>query len=99
MLTRDTEDRLLARCAQVGRDASRALSADEANVFRLAAQLVRSWYPDAAQHLDLSSKQYFVSHRSVHMRRFEDLTKNGLVTDLPRFRGMLLQRLKGKSTW
>lgn len=99
-MTREVEDRLLTRCVMAARDrVPVALSPDEANVFRLAAQLVKTRYPAAASYLERTSKSYFANHREASPKRFPDLVKSGVVTDLPRFRTLLEHRLEGKRTW
>lgn len=94
MNARDREDLMLARCVRASRSATTAATTDEASVFRLAAQLVKTWHPDASHRLDVCSQQYFKSHPSDHALRFDDLVRAGLVTDVSRLRNMLLHQLR-----
>lgn len=94
MVSRDLEAQFLTRCVQVATTSASASTADEANLFRLAAQLVRTWYPEAASKLELSSRRFFEGHQRAQVRRFDDLVREGLVTDVSRLRSMLLHRLR-----
>lgn len=96
---REHENQLLTRCAQVAQAASHAVSPDEANVFRLAAQLVKSRYPAAAANLESAGERFFQSHLQARKKRFPEVVQSGLVRDLPRFRNMLERQLKGQRTW
>lgn len=95
MNSRDVESALLARCAAVAREATQsAQDQREANVFRLAAMVIRSRCPADSMHLMSASERYFSAHPDARLPPAEVL-RNGWVSSLPRLRDMLSQRLKG----
>ncbi len=98
MTSRVAEALLLQRCVAVAQTGSDALTADEANLFRLAAQLVRTNYPAASAVLAQSEARYTSSHSAVPRPSFAAILATGLVTDLPRLRSMLEQLLSRRGT-
>lgn len=89
MNARDDEAALLARCAAVSRDpVQTAKDQREANVFRLAAMVVRSSFPDESKRLMSASDQYF-SRRPDEILDPADIVRKGWVVSLPRLRDML----------
>jgi hypothetical protein len=93
MTARDTESALLARCSVVARVAAEsAQDQREANVFRLAAMIVRSRFPAESLCLMQASERYFASHPDERLAS-ADVVKKGWVLSLPRLRDMLSHRL------
>ncbi|MEB0134139.1 hypothetical protein QN362_02220 [Actimicrobium sp. CCC2.4] len=98
MTSRATEALFLKRCLTVAQTGGDALSADEANLFRLAAQLLRTNYPGASAALAQSDARYASSHPAVGRPSFSVMLASGLVRDLPRLRSMLEQLLSRPAT-
>ncbi|PND31731.1 hypothetical protein C1I89_23230 [Achromobacter pulmonis] len=95
MTARDAESALLARCSVVAREAVQsAQDQREANVFRLAAMVVRSRFPRESMCLMQASDQYFASHPDEKLAPAE-VVRKGWVSSLPRLRDMLSHRLCG----
>ena len=95
MTARDAESALLARCSVVAREAAQsAQDQREANVFRLAAMVVRSRFPRESICLMQASDQYFASHPDEKLAPAE-VVRKGWVSSLPRLRDMLSHRLCG----
>ena len=93
MVARGVELDLLSRCSVVARDdAPTALDQREANVFQLAAAVVRSQFPHEAKCLMLASERYFSLHPNERLVA-SDVIRKGWVTSLPRLRDMLSQKL------
>ena len=96
MTARDAESALLTRCAVVAREAEQsAQDQREANVFRLAAMVVRSRFPGESLCLMQASERYFASHPNDRLAP-EDVVRNGWILSLPRLRDMLSHRLDGR---
>jgi hypothetical protein len=95
MTARDVEATLLARCSVVAREpAQAATNQREANVFRLAAMVVRARFPSESGCLMQASERYFASHPNERLAP-ADVVKKGWVVSLPRLRDMLSHRLYG----
>lgn len=95
MTARDTESALFARCAAVARDVAQAARDQrEANVFRLAAMVIQSRFPNEAKRLMQASEQYFASRPDEKLAPV-DVVRMGWVLSLPRLREMLSHRLYG----
>jgi hypothetical protein len=95
MSVRDLESTLLSRCAAVAREvAQTAQDQREANVFRLAAMVVQSRFPNESQRLMRASEQYFAAHPSEMLAPAE-VVRKGWVFNLPRLRDMLSHQLHG----
>jgi hypothetical protein len=89
MTARELESALLTRCTAVARQhAQEALDQREANVFRLAAMVVRSRFPAESACLMQVSDQYFALHPSEKLAA-EEVVSKGWVLSLPRLRDML----------
>ena len=93
MSARDNEESLLKRCVWASRNES-AHAADqrEANVFRLAASVLRSQHPCEAQRLSQASERYFADHPDERLASSLVL-QNGWIISLPRLRDMLSFKL------
>ena len=88
---RKREADLLARCVAAGRSNAEARDRREANVFRLAAMVIQSRFPDVSNGLMRASERYFA-------RRPGDRLPPAIVCErwlfgLPRLREMLTRRL------
>jgi hypothetical protein len=95
MTAREMESALLARCAAVARAvAPTANYPREANVFRLAAMVVRSRFPGESESLMQASERYFAAHPDEKLAPAEVVGK-GWIMNLPRLRDMLSRRLCG----
>jgi hypothetical protein len=95
MTARELEAALLARCTVAARDvATAAQDQREANVFQLAAMVVRSRYPHESTRLTRASEQYFAMHPDERLAAGE-VVRNGWILSLPRLRDMLSQQLCG----
>lgn len=93
MNAREAESELLARCSAVAREAVQsAQNQREANVFRLAAQVLRSRFPRESLRLIQASERYFVSRPNERLAP-ADVVRKGWVSSLPRLRDMLSHRL------
>lgn len=93
MTARDIEDDLLSRCAAVAQNqAATALDQREANVFRVAAMVIHSQFPQEANALKIASDRYFSSHPDDELE-CAAVVRHGWVMNLPRFRDMLARRL------
>jgi len=92
---RDAESALLARCSAVAQEAApSAQDQREANVFRLAAMVVQSRFPNESKRLMQASEQYFTVHPNERLAPAE-VVRKGWVLGLPRLRDMLSHRLCG----
>lgn len=92
MTARDAESALLARCSVVARElAQSAQDQREANVFRLAAMVVRSRFPSESVCLMQASERYFAAHPNEKLAP-ADVVRKGWVVSLPRLRDMLSHR-------
>lgn len=94
MAARDAES-ALTRCSVVARGTEQsAQDQREANVFRIAAKLVRSRFPSESMCLMRASERYFASHPNERLAP-ADVVRMGWVPSLPRLRDMLSHRLYG----
>lgn len=73
-------------------------SGREADVYRLSAQLLKTRHRMAADFLDSAARQF---HYQAHTtaRRFPDVVRDGLVSDVPRLRNLLEKRMEGIRSW
>jgi hypothetical protein len=94
MSPREAESDLLDRCAAAARGQPTAFARDrrEANVFRVAAMIVRGGFPSESAQLMDASARYFGAHPSDRVSA-EEVVRNGWVFSLPRLRDMLTRRL------
>ncbi|CAE6795169.1 hypothetical protein R70006_05038 [Paraburkholderia domus] len=98
MNARDTESQMLARCAEVAQGAvAPARDREEANVFRLAAMVLRSSLPRESANLMDASDRY-LSHHPADRVDPADVVRNGWVVSLPRLRDMLGVQLRRSRT-
>lgn len=94
MNARETEGKLLARCAAAARSTSATVeNQQEANVFRVASMLLRSKFPQESAHLMDACNLYFGRHPNERLTA-EDVVRKGWVFSLPRLRDMLTVRLR-----
>ncbi|MBV2234582.1 MAG: hypothetical protein KUL75_03445 [Sterolibacterium sp.] len=94
MTAREVESALLARCSAVARETTQvAQDQREANVFQLAAMVVRSQFPAESKCLAQASERYFASHPTEQLASAE-IVRRGWVMSLPRFRDMLSRKLQ-----
>lgn len=92
---RETEAHLLSRCTLMAReDAGQAQDQREANVFRLAAMVVQSRFPNESSRLMHASERYFATHPNERLAA-QDVVRQGWVVSLPRLRDMLSFQLRG----
>ena len=93
MTARELEAALLSRCTLAARQAApTARDQREANVFHLAATVVRSKFPGESARLMNASEQYFSTHPHERLKS-SDIVRHGWITSLPRLRGMLSRQL------
>jgi hypothetical protein len=94
MTARDTESTLLARCSVVARGGASQSANDqrEANVFRVAAMVVRPRFPMESSCLMQASEKYFATHPTEQLAP-ADVVRKGWVFSLPRLRAMLSHQL------
>jgi hypothetical protein len=96
MTARELEATLLSRCTLAARDKSaKACDQREANVFELAARVVRSRFPRESASLMQASDRYFAAHPLDRLASAE-VVRNGWISSLPRLRDMLSNALNGR---
>lgn len=92
--SRQFESDLVNRCVKAARTGRNPASPEEADIYRLSAQLLKTRYPEEARKLDNAAAAYF--EVSGHKpRRFPQVVNDGLVGDVPRFRQLLENALAG----
>jgi hypothetical protein len=92
---RAAESAMIARCAAVARDAgSAAQDWREANVFRVAAMVVRSRFPRESEQLMHVADAYFGAHPDEKLAP-TDVIRQGWIVSLPR----LCERLSRALGW
>ena len=95
MTARDGESEMLKRCAAAARALlPTAQDQKEANVFRLAAMVVQSRFPDESKRLMQVSERYFMQHPCDKLAAV-DVLRQGWVISLPRLRDRLSVQLLG----
>jgi hypothetical protein len=93
MSARENEERLLDRCLLASRDDfAHAADQREANVFCLAATVLRSQHPNEAHCLSQAGERYFAEHPQDRLASSLVL-QNGWIISLPRLRDMLSFKL------
>lgn len=93
MTARELEAAMLTRCITAARgDTSSAQNQREANVFQLAAMVLRSQLPVQSANLEQASELYFVAHPTERLTAAE-VVRNGWVVSLPRLRDRLSRKL------
>jgi hypothetical protein len=70
-------------------------SKDEADVYRVLAQIIRTNYPSLSQNLRILASDFCDRH-AVVARRYVDVVADGLLCDLPRTRQLLETRIRAK---
>ena len=96
MTARSIEAEMLRRCADAA--IGKRLSAEDvtdANVFRLAAMLLRSTFPDEAARLRQLSEAYFRTRPDDRLAA-EEVIHRGWLFSLPRTRQILTSELRGR---
>jgi prevent-host-death family protein len=90
---RDVEFKMITRCAAVARDTTQtAENQSEANVFRLAAMVIRSRFTHESESLMRASEEYFATHPNEQLDP-GDVIRRGWIVNLPRLRDMLSREL------
>lgn len=93
MTAREIESAMLVRCSAVAMGlASSAEDQREANLFRLAAMVLRSRFPGESVSLMQASERYFALHPDQKLDP-ADVVRNGWIFSMPRFRDMLTHSL------
>lgn len=98
MSAREKEAVLLQSLVGAVRTQRPPVSSQEADVFRFAAQLIKTRYPNESVALDAAAKQYFSESKTVP-RTFPQVVTDGLVSDVPRLRHAIENGLAGITTW
>ncbi|WP_146204515.1 hypothetical protein [Massilia glaciei] len=96
--SRQFESELVTRCSDAARKGSNAASRDDADIYRLTAQLLKTRYPEQACKLNNAAVAYFVA-TGDKPRSFPQVVKEGLVRDVPRFRHLMENALAGVKSW
>ena len=93
MNARELEDQFLSRCATAATQPN-AVANDqrEANIFRMAALLIQSRYPEASSRLLHASTAYFSQHKNEQLTASE-VIRNGWLISLPRARDLRYRKL------
>ena len=90
---RDDESAMLDRCCVVAQEGPQsARDQREANVFRLAAMVIQTRFPDESKKLMAASEQYFAQHPDDKLHG-ADVVKKGWINNMPRLRDMLSHSL------
>ena len=98
MSAREIESRLVKSLVQAVETNRIPDSNHEADVFRFAAQLLKTRHPNAAAALESAARCYFSQHK-VLPRPFPQVVSDGLVSDIPRLRHAMENGFAGISTW
>jgi hypothetical protein len=96
--SRQFESNLVNRCVEAAKTGGNAASSDEADIFRLSAQLLKTRYPEQARALNQTASAYFEAS-GLMPRRFPQTVNDGLVRDVPRFRQLMENALAGLKSW
>ncbi len=96
--SRQTESDLVNRCVSAAGTGRPAADRDEADIFRLVAQLLKTRYPIQACKLEDAASVYFGS--SIQLpRSFPETVQDGLVRDVARLRHLLESACEGVRSW
>lgn len=96
--SRQTESDVVKRCIEVGTGGSSAANRHDADIYRVAAQLLMTRYPIEAARLKQAAEHYFDA--SGHQpRSFSRVVEEGLVCNLARLRNLLEHALAGVRSW
>ena len=94
MNARDSKRVLLGHCAAAARDERcDALNQREANVFRLAAMILRPRFPVESTRLMQASERYF-RQRPGELESSAEVVRKGWILGAPRLRDRLTMRLR-----
>jgi hypothetical protein len=96
--TRQRESKLVDAVADAVAMRRWPTSGQEADVYRLSAQLLRTNYQSAARFLDQAALQFYKTVKASP-RPFTAVVSDGLVRDLPRLRSLLEKRMDGVHSW
>ncbi len=96
--SREREADQVARCVAAATGHRSAADADEADVYRLAAQLLATRFPREALTLETVASEFYPSTTSPR-RSFPQIVEDDLVMDIPRLRNLLEQALTGVHSW
>lgn len=97
MWTREKEAALVESVVEAVERQRPPTSNDEADVYRLTAQLLKTRYRQAAAFLD-SAAQAFYSAKNIIPRPYPQVVSDGLVSDVARLRNLLEKRMHGVSS-
>lgn len=97
--TREYESELVELCFNAAHTGVVAISAEQADVFRFVAQLVKTRFPIEAAALERAHAGYFTRKSAQHRRSFPEVIQAGLIKDVSRFRNVMEQRLAGVRSW
>ena len=70
----------------------------EADLFRFAAQLLKTSHPQAAAALQQGAQRFYALANATP-KPFPQMVADGLVTDVPRFRHHLENHFRGVRAW
>lgn len=98
MWTREKESLLVESLADAVTRHRPPASDEEADVYRLSAQLLKTRHQSAAEFLDTSARQFY-EQAAVVPRSFPQVVSDGLVADVPRLRQLLEKRMSGVRLW
>jgi hypothetical protein len=93
MAAREVERQLLARCVAVALgEVVDALDQREANVFRVAASVIRSEFPQESVRLAQVATRYFAAYPE-HALHSSEVVRRAWIIGLPRLRDRLSREL------
>jgi len=95
---REIEANLVEALTQAARSGRPPESHHEAELFRFAAQLLKTWHPEEAGALDAAALQHF-AHCGVKPKSFPQIAADGKIGDVARFRRAMENSLAGIVTW
>lgn len=98
MWTREREAQLVESIGDAVAVRRPPVSVQEADVYRLSAQLLKTRYGGAAAFLEQAAHQFF-DQAQVAPRPFTKVVSDGLVTNVPRLRNLLERRISGVRSW
>lgn len=93
MYAREQEDYLIQCCLNAGQNQTEVQDGREANVFHVAAMLLRQEFPLLAQQLQRHSSDYFQTYPEQKLPVAE-VIRQGWLISLPRFQQALRLRLR-----
>lgn len=94
MTARNSEAQLIGRCVQIAIGAAYpAVDPREANVFRVAAMVIRQPYPKESERLMQAADAYFAEHPDALVPAADNVRK-GWIISFPRLHDRLLHELE-----